>query len=84
MSDSETHLAAGHIIVLLRQRRGLNISICVGERLLVGAPLRIAWVRNQPVAPLPVDHTLHFLGPFGVHGSSSCEEPGTLFLVRLF
>ena len=75
MSDSETHLAAGHIIVILRQRRGLNIIICVGEQLLIGAPLRIVWIRSQPVAPrfaLPdpdvTSHTVPF--PFDVHGIS--------------
>ena len=82
MSDSETHSAAGHIIVILRQRRGLNISICVGERLLVGAPLRIVWIRRQPVAPrfaLGLDANLNFLLPLDVHQSSGFAVPGVSF-----
>ena len=82
MSDSETHLAASHSIVLLRQRRGLNIIICVGEYLLVGAPLRIVWIRGQPVAPrfaLGLDANLDTLLPLDVHQSSGFALPGVSF-----
>ncbi len=82
MSDSETHLAASHSIVLLRQRRGLNIIICVGEHLLVGAPLRIVWIRRQPVAPrfaLGLDANLYTYLPLDVHQSSGFAVLGVSF-----
>ena len=82
MSDSERHLAAGQIIVFLRQRRGLNIIICVGELLLIGAPVRIVWVRSQPVAPrfaLGLDANLHTLGPLDIHLISTLAVLGVSF-----
>ena len=83
MSDSERHLAAGLRIVIQRLRRGHNIIICVGELLLIGAPVRIAWVRSQPVVPIfapGVDATLNtFVGPLDVHQSSGFAVPSVSF-----